>query len=102
MIREELRQFTPGVAAKPHIVAANKIDALDEPRRLERLERHVAELGLPLHRISGVTGEGVDALLESVWRQIETAPASEPASKAGTEGGDAVDLLTPARARRDA
>jgi GTP-binding protein len=102
VIREELRQFNPGVAAKPHIVAANKVDALDEPRRLERLERHVAELGLPLHRISGVTGEGVDALLESVWRQIETARASEPASEAGTEGVDGVDLLTPARARRDA
>jgi hypothetical protein len=30
----------------------------------------VKKLGLPLHRISGVTGEGVDELLEAAWRQI--------------------------------
>ena len=102
VIREELRQFDPAVAAKPHIVAANKIDALDEPERLERLERHVAQLGLPFHRISGVTGQGVDALLESVWREIEMGRASAPGREAGVDVGEGVDLLTPARARRDA
>ena len=30
-IVEELRLFDPKVAAKPQIVAANKIDALDDP-----------------------------------------------------------------------
>jgi GTP-binding protein len=69
-IVEELRLFDPKVAAKPQIVAANKIDALDDRSRLTRLERHVKKLGLPMHRISGVTGEGVDELLEAAWRQI--------------------------------
>ncbi len=69
-IVEELRLFDPKVAAKPQIVAANKVDALDDPPRLARLEKHVKKLGLPFHRISGVTGEGVDELLEAAWRQI--------------------------------
>jgi GTP-binding protein len=69
-IVEELRLFDPKVAAKPQIVAANKIDALDDRSRLTRLEKHVKKLGLPTHRISGVTGEGVEALLEAAWRQI--------------------------------
>jgi GTP-binding protein len=69
-IVEELRLFDPKVAAKPQIVAANKLDALDDRSRLTRLEKHVKKLGLPIHRISGVTGEGVDALLEAAWRQI--------------------------------
>ena len=69
-IVEELRLFDPKVAAKPQIVAANKIDAVDDPTRLTRLERHVKKLRLPIHRISGVTGEGVDQLLEAAWRQI--------------------------------
>jgi GTP-binding protein len=69
-IVEELRLFDAKVAAKPQIVAANKIDALDDRSRLTRLEKHVKKLGLPLHRISGVTGEGVDALLEAAWREI--------------------------------
>ena len=41
MIRDELRLFDPKVAAKPQIVAANKIDALDDPvaRRRARAPR---------------------------------------------------------------
>jgi len=77
-IVEELRLFDPKVAAKPHIVAANKLDALDDRSRLTRLEKHVKKLGLPIHRISGVTGEGVDALLEAAWRQIAAVRESRP------------------------
>lgn len=69
-INEELRLFDPRVAAKPQIVAANKVDALDEPERLQALERHVMKATLPFFRISAVTGEGVDALLQAVWREI--------------------------------
>jgi GTP-binding protein len=69
-IVEELRLFDPAVAAKPPIGAANKIDALDDPSRLERLERHVEARHVSFHRISGVTGEGIDELLEAAWRHV--------------------------------
>jgi GTP-binding protein len=80
-ILEELRLFDAEVAAKPQIVVANKIDALDDPSRLTRLEQRVNTLGLPFHRISGVTGEGIDALLEAAWRRIAAVreAATEPA-----------------------
>jgi GTP-binding protein len=83
IIMEELRQFDPQVAAKPQIVAANKIDALDDPDRLTRLQAHVKKRRLPFHRISGVTGEGIDKLLEAAWKHI--AAVREPAVSAGTE-----------------
>ena len=70
MVLDELRQFDEKVASKPQIVAANKIDALDDPSRLTRLEERVRALDLPFHRISGVTGEGLDDLLEAAWRHI--------------------------------
>lgn len=100
-IQRELRLFDPAVAAKPQIVAANKIDALDDPARARALEEHVEGLRLPFCRISGVTGEGVDALLDAIWRQLVAvrAAAAEPADRTD-EGG--VDLLTPQRARRKA
>ena len=69
-INAELRLFDRAVAAKPQLVAAAKIDALDDPARVESLERHVRRKKLPFFRISGVTGEGVDALLEAAWREI--------------------------------
>jgi GTP-binding protein len=75
-IAEELRLFDPKVAAKPQLVAANKVDALDEPERLHALEQHVVRKGLPFFRISAVTGEGVGQLLEMSWREI--AAVREP------------------------
>ncbi len=110
-IQRELRLFSAAVAAKPQLVAANKLDALDDPSRLDRLEAHVRGLGLPFHRISGVTGVGVDVLLEEVWKAIVAAPepqvfAPEPVTDATTpEPGytpEGLDLLSPASHRRDA
>ncbi|MDQ3349374.1 MAG: GTPase ObgE [Acidobacteriota bacterium] len=58
------------LSEKPVIAAANKIDALDEPERLARLQAHLDHLGVPLYRMSAATGEGIDALLEAVWQQV--------------------------------
>jgi GTP-binding protein len=74
-ILNELRLFDPKVAAKPMIVAATKMDAVDEPSRVEALERHVRERGLPFFRISAVAGLGVADLLEAMWRQIAAVRA---------------------------
>jgi GTP-binding protein len=80
VILEELRLFDPKVAAKPQIVAANKIDALDDPSRLERLDARVRQQRLPFYRISAVTGEGVGELLEGAWRQVAAGRAAGEAS----------------------
>jgi GTP-binding protein len=64
---------------KPMIVAANKIDALDDPSRLQLLRARVEALGLPFHAVSAASGEGVPALLEAVWSALERRPpADEP------------------------
>jgi GTP-binding protein len=99
-IQRELRLFDPAVAAKPQIVAANKIDALDDPARLERLKRHVKAKKLQLIPVSGVRGDGLAELLEAAWRHI--ALASVARVEHDEPERDAVDLITPARRRRDA
>ena len=99
-INEELRLFDAKVAAKPQIVVANKIDALDERARLAALEQRVASERLPFMRISGVTGEGVDALLEALWREIVAVRAVE-ARPVELPEDSSVDLLTPGRAPRE-
>ncbi len=58
------------LADRPQIVAANKIDALDDPERLARLKAHVEALQLPFYAMSGATGEGVGPLLEAAWRYV--------------------------------
>jgi GTP-binding protein len=66
-IRRELELYNPELLEKPHLVAANKIDALDDPTRLEDLEKRVKQLKLKCFRISGVTREGVTDLIEAAW-----------------------------------
>lgn len=74
-VRRELSLFSPNLGAKPQIVAASKIDALGDPDAVTRLEAHARALSLPFFRISGVTGEGVHALLEAAWRNVTTGGA---------------------------
>lgn len=70
-VRQELELFQPTLAAKPQLVTANKIDALDDEGRATALAVRAAQLGLPFFRVSGVTGSGVTELLEAAWRELE-------------------------------
>ena len=70
-VRRELELFQPTLAAKPQLVAANKLDAVDDPARVEALARRAAELKLPFFRISGATGAGVPDLLEAMWHRLD-------------------------------
>ena len=63
------------LADKPVLAAANKIDALDDPERLSRLQKHLDEAGIAIFPVSAATGEGIDALLEAVWRELAAARA---------------------------
>ena len=79
IIMRELQLF-PGrdvsgerLAEKPIIVAANKIDALDEPERLEKLRNHLQDRGIPLYAVSAAAGDGLTPLIEAVWREVAAA-----------------------------
>jgi GTP-binding protein len=95
-IRKELGLYNRELLTKPELVAANKIDALDDPDRVTRLEARARELSLPFFRISAVTGEGVAALLETAWphiadaREADAAAARLAADAIEEEAGEAV------------
>ena len=61
------------LGAKAQIVAANKIDALDDPERLAVLRRALAARSITMYPISAATGEGLSALREAVWQQLSAA-----------------------------
>ena len=69
-VRRELELFDTALAGKPQIVAANKIDALDDPSRADALEQRARELKLPFFRISGASGAGVAELTEAMWHRL--------------------------------
>ena len=47
------------------------MDVVTDPAAVDRLEAHLAPLGITLHRISAVTGDGVTALVEDMWRHLQ-------------------------------
>ncbi len=66
-IRRELELYNPALLDKPHLVCANKIDAVDDPSRITALEKRAKKLKLKFFKISGVTREGTKELIEAVW-----------------------------------
>src|SRR3954464_1985369 len=80
IVRKELELYQPTLAAKPQIVVANKMDAVDpsDDSTVKALEIRAKKLKLPFLRVSGVSGQGVPELLEAMWRGL--APSREPAA----------------------
>ena len=76
-IRRELDLYNPDMLKKPQLVAANKLDAVDDPKRVTALEKRAKKLKLPFFKISAVTGEGVNALVEAAWPIIAKAREAE-------------------------
>ncbi len=77
MISRELALFAGAgdeaavsLADKPRIIAANKIDALDDPNRLKRLTKHAKKLKVPIFPVSAATGAGIKELVEAMWREV--------------------------------
>jgi GTP-binding protein len=92
VLRRELQLFQPALAAKPQIVVANKIDAVDDPARAAALQRRAAELGLPFFRASGVSGAGVPELLDAMWHQLRAQREADRAEADRTAHEHVEDL----------
>lgn len=73
VIERELAAYDPELAARPRMVVATKIDALDEPERVDRLQRRAAEDARQFFAISSVTGKGIPELLAAISLQLNAA-----------------------------
>jgi GTPase len=76
VINTELASFGNGLAEKPMIVVATKIDVAN-PDKLKKLTAHAKRRKLDFYAISAVTGEGIDELKWALAKQI--GPAEERA-----------------------
>jgi GTP-binding protein len=64
----ELTKHSPDLAARRRIVALNKVDTLDD---YSAHERWAEGEGLDLFPISGITGDGISAILYALAEEIE-------------------------------
>lgn len=70
-INAELVAYDASLAERPQIVVATKIDALDEPERLESLRMRAESDGREFYAISAATNRGVRELTLLVARRLD-------------------------------
>ncbi|HXF43407.1 MAG TPA: GTPase ObgE [Pyrinomonadaceae bacterium] len=71
IINRELEKYDPELAARPQIVVATKLDALDDASRLERLRETAESSKMGFFAISAVTHKGISELLTAVSQALE-------------------------------
>ncbi len=75
-IENELKLYSEDVWSRPRIIALNKIDILPE-ELLPDLKAKFEALGPPLFLISGVTGQGIQEMLEPILETLNQAKPGE-------------------------
>lgn len=73
-INAELEQYSPDLAKRPQIVAANKVDIMTDPENLERLRTHVEAKGFTLMEISAAAHQGTRELVGKVAEMLSSLP----------------------------
>ncbi|TDX24196.1 GTP-binding protein [Modicisalibacter xianhensis] len=71
-IINELEQFSATLAERPRWLVLNKLDLLPEDERESRVDEIVSRLAWdgPVHRISAISGDGTQALVQAVYRWL--------------------------------
>ena len=73
-INEELRQYSPELASRKMIVAANKVDIMQDPELLQRLREHVQAQGLEFFEISAAAHQGTRELVKRCAQELQDLP----------------------------
>lgn len=79
-INKELEAYNPEIAARPQVIAANKIDCIyddGEENPIDRLKAEFEPKGIPVFPISAVSGQGLKELLYAV-RELLSQSKLEP------------------------
>ncbi len=91
MVLRELREYGRGLETRRSLLAVNKVDIPEVAARVTEIAEAFREIGEEPLFISGATGEGVEALLETVGALLEEAT--------GLEEGEAAEVREAPKAR---
>jgi GTPase len=75
-VNRELASYNADLAARPQIVVATKLDALDEPERLESLRQRAQADAKSFFAISSATGDGVRELVRAMSTRLDEIAAA--------------------------
>lgn len=76
-INNELAKYSEKLVKRKQILVATKIDSIQDETNLKELEEFAKNEKLELFKISSVTGEGVEKLIDYVTNTLKTLPKEE-------------------------
>ncbi len=74
LINAELEKYSPELALRPQIIAANKCDLLESEEDLDVLKAFAKESGYEFMQISAATNEGVSDLVKRIYSRLQELP----------------------------
>lgn len=83
-IQQELIAYGRGLPSRPQLLAINKIDALLEEEIDELASRLALATGEKVFRISAVSKQGTEELLQAIWKLLDETNAAIAAEEART------------------
>ncbi len=90
-VNRELASYNQDLAMRPQFVVATKIDALDEPERLESLKQRAEHDGKPFFAISSATGAGIRELVNAIATKLEELNADLKLQLLSTDYTDSIN-----------
>lgn len=76
-INQELKKYSEKLSTRKQIIVATKIDAMQDESSYQKLKELAQKEKLEIFKISAVTGEGVQLLIDSVTEILKTLPKEE-------------------------
>jgi GTP-binding protein len=70
VVNKELASYDQALATRPQVVALTKMDLPETRAAYPELRERFAARGIALQAVSAATGEGVQELLERVWKAV--------------------------------
>jgi GTP-binding protein len=78
VINRELAEFSKELAALPQVIALSRVDVAPDRQEVETLKRHFEAQGFTVFLVSGVTGEGTEALVWHLFTRLQELQAAAP------------------------
>lgn len=74
IINQELSQYNLELENRPQIVAANKVDIIQDREAFETFQKEMKQRGYEVFEISAATRQGVDALMKRAFEELSKLP----------------------------
>ena len=100
-INRELAEYSPQLAGRPMIVAANKIDIAPDRTLVDKLKAHVEAKGMDFYEISAAAQKGVRELVYAAARALADLPPITVYEPTYVERPPQVDMSQPLSITRE-